>query len=122
MFPKFGDRLIVVIKQGEAAGRAFNTADRTIDNITTTIVFSYSKLNPYREIAKEQEQTDYSFIYLCGGDLRPLNYKVVPVHRVFRYVGIDVTSFMDLIEGGGAFVLDLWKRVVPKKPSSQDIF
>jgi hypothetical protein len=31
------------------------------------------------------------------------------------------TSFMDLIEGGGAFVRDLWKRVVPKKPTSQDI-
>ncbi|PMD40831.1 hypothetical protein L207DRAFT_459618 [Hyaloscypha variabilis F] len=26
-------------------------------------------------------------------------------------------SFMDLIEGGGAFVRDLWKRVVPKKPT-----
>jgi hypothetical protein len=32
------------------------------------------------------------------------------------------TSFMELIEGGGAFVRDLWKRVVPKKPTSQDIF
>ena len=27
------------------------------------------------------------------------------------------TSFMELIEGGGAFVRDLWKRVVPKKPA-----
>jgi hypothetical protein len=27
------------------------------------------------------------------------------------------TSFMDLIEDGGAFVRDLWKRVVPKSPS-----
>jgi hypothetical protein len=32
------------------------------------------------------------------------------------------TSFMELIEGGGAFVRDLWKRVVPKKLTSQDIF
>ncbi len=32
------------------------------------------------------------------------------------------TSFMDLIEGGGAFMRDLWKRVVPKKPTSRDIF
>jgi hypothetical protein len=28
------------------------------------------------------------------------------------------TSFMDLIKGGCAFVRDIWKRVVPKKPSS----
>jgi len=27
---------------------------------------------------------------------------------------------MDLIKGGGAFVRDLWKRVVPKKPTSRD--
>lgn len=27
------------------------------------------------------------------------------------------TSFIELIEGGGAFVRDLWKRVVPKKPA-----
>jgi hypothetical protein len=50
---KFGDRLIVVIEQGGIAERTFNAADRTINNITTTIVFSYFKLNPYREIAKE---------------------------------------------------------------------
>lgn len=31
------------------------------------------------------------------------------------------TSFMELIEGGGAFVRDLWKRVVPKKPAGDMI-
>ncbi len=83
--PKFGDRPIVVIEQGGTAERTFNAADRIIDNITTTIVFSYYKLNPYREIAKEQEQTDYSFIYLCGGDLSPPNHQVVPARRDGRY-------------------------------------
>jgi hypothetical protein len=28
-------------------------------------------------MAKEQLQPDYSFIYLYGRDLRPLNYKVL---------------------------------------------
>ena len=81
---------MVVIEQGGAAERTFNAANRTINNIATTIVFSYYKLNPYREIAKEQEQTNYSFIYLYGGDLRPPNYKVVPARRVFRHAGMDV--------------------------------
>lgn len=39
------------------------------------------------------------------------NFEVVSKH----------TSFMDLIEGRGAFVRDVWKRVMPKKPTSQDI-
>ena len=30
------------------------------------------------------------------------------------------TSFIELIKGGGAFVRDLWKRVVPKKPALGD--
>ena len=36
--------------------------------------------------------TDYSFIYLCGGDLRPLNHKVIPARRVFRHAGMDVND------------------------------
>jgi len=83
---------MVVIEQGGIAERTFNAADGTIHNITTTIIFSYSKLNTCREIAKEQEQTNYSFIYLYGGDLRPLNHEVVPARRVFRHVGIDVSQ------------------------------
>jgi hypothetical protein len=35
------------------AKKAFNTINGIIDNITTTIVFSYYKPNSYREIAKE---------------------------------------------------------------------
>jgi hypothetical protein len=54
MVPKFEDRPIAIIEQGGTAERAFNAINRTIDNMTTTIVFSYCKLNPYREIAKEQ--------------------------------------------------------------------
>jgi len=83
---------MVVIEQGGAAERTFNAANRTINNIATTIVFSYYKLNPYREIAKEQEQTNYSFIYFCGGDLRTLNHEVIPARRVFRHAGIDVND------------------------------
>jgi hypothetical protein len=45
---------MVAIKQGATAERTFNAADGIIDNITTTVVFSYCKLNTYREIAKEQ--------------------------------------------------------------------
>jgi hypothetical protein len=41
MVPKFGDRLIVIIEQGGTAKRAFDAINRTIDNMTTTIVFSY---------------------------------------------------------------------------------
>jgi hypothetical protein len=81
---------MVVIEQGGTAERTFNAANGTINNITTTIVFSYYKLNPYKEIAKEQEQTNYSFIYLCGRDLRPPNHEVIPARRVFRYAGMHV--------------------------------
>jgi hypothetical protein len=33
----------------------------------------------------------------------------------------EYTSFIELIEGRGAFMRDLWKRVVPKKPTPRDI-
>jgi hypothetical protein len=39
---------MVVIKQGGTVEKTFNAANETIDNIITTIVFSYSKLNSYR--------------------------------------------------------------------------
>ena len=45
---------MVIIEQGGIAERAFNAVDGTIDNMTTTIVFSYYKPNACREIAKEQ--------------------------------------------------------------------
>ena len=48
MVPKFGKRPMVIIEQGGTAERAFNTVDGTIDNMTTTIVFSYYKPNPCR--------------------------------------------------------------------------
>ena len=44
---------MIVIKQGGITKRTFDAADRTINNITTTIIFSYYKLNTYKEIAKE---------------------------------------------------------------------
>ncbi len=55
---------MVAIKQGATAERTFNAANGTIDNMTTTIVLSYCKLNTYREIVKEQKQTDYNFIHV----------------------------------------------------------
>jgi hypothetical protein len=54
MVPKLGYRSIGITEQGGIAERAFNAIDRAIDNITTTIILSYCKPNPYREIAKEQ--------------------------------------------------------------------
>jgi hypothetical protein len=44
---------IIIIEQGRTAKRAFNAINGTINNMTTTIVFSYYKPNPCREIAKE---------------------------------------------------------------------
>jgi hypothetical protein len=91
MVPKFGDRSTVIVEQGGIAKRAFNAADGTVNKITTTLVFFNCKPTPYREIAKEQLQTNYNFIYLCGRDLRPLNHEVVPARRVFRHAGMDVS-------------------------------
>jgi hypothetical protein len=51
--PKYRDRPIVIVEQGGTAQRALNDINRTSDNMTTTIVFSYCKQNPCREIAKE---------------------------------------------------------------------
>jgi hypothetical protein len=45
---------MVIIEQGGTAERAFNAVDGTVNNMTTTVVFSYYKLNFCREIAKEQ--------------------------------------------------------------------
>jgi hypothetical protein len=54
MAPKFGDRLIVLIEQGGTARAALDAADKTIDSIITTVVFSYCQSNPCRKAAKEQ--------------------------------------------------------------------
>ena len=54
MVPKFRDRPMVVIEQMVTPELAFNTVNRTIDNITTTVVFFYCKPNTCREMAKEQ--------------------------------------------------------------------
>jgi hypothetical protein len=94
-----------MLEQGGTAERAFNAVDGTIDNMTTTVVFSSCKPNPCREIAKEQWQTGYNFIYLCGRDLKPLNYEVVSARRVFRHAGMDVTlntTFMPEARSPGA--------------------
>lgn len=42
--------------------------NRTIDGIAKLQYFSDCKSSLRREIAKEQWQTDYNFIYLPGGD------------------------------------------------------
>jgi hypothetical protein len=91
MVPKFGGRLIVIVEQGRTAERTFIATKGTLEIMTTTQVFSYCKRNICREIAKEQLQTNYNFIYLCGRDLRPPTHEVVPARRVFRYAGIDVS-------------------------------
>jgi hypothetical protein len=53
MVPKFRYRPIFEVEQGVVTKTAFDAVDRTINSITKTIVFSYCKSNPYREIAKE---------------------------------------------------------------------
>ncbi|PVH76105.1 vWA-like protein [Cadophora sp. DSE1049] len=45
--PELGDRPIVMIEQGATAEAAFNAVDGTVNNMTTTGVFSYRKPNPY---------------------------------------------------------------------------
>ena len=81
---------MVMIEQGVIATAAFDALNRTIDSIAKLQYFSNCKSSPCREIAKEQEQTNYNFIYLCGGDLRLLNHVVFSAHRVFRHAGMDV--------------------------------
>ena len=79
-----------MIEQGLIATLAFNALNRTTDSIAKLQYFSDCKSSPCREIAKEQYQTDYNFIYLRGGASTPSNYKVFSAHRVFRHAGIDV--------------------------------
>jgi hypothetical protein len=43
-----------MIEQGGTAESAFNAVDRTIDNMSTIVGFSYYKPDPYIEIAKYQ--------------------------------------------------------------------
>lgn len=48
MFPKFGEKLMVMIEQGGTAERASNTANMTIDNIIITVVIFHYKPNSSR--------------------------------------------------------------------------
>src|ERR1700733_872355 len=93
MAPNSGDRSIEMIEQGLIAAAAFDALNRMTDSIAKLQYFSDCKSNPCREIAKEQYQTDYNFIYLRGGDSRPPNYKVFSAHKGFRHAGIDVTAY-----------------------------
>jgi hypothetical protein len=54
MVPKFGGSLIVRVEQGGTAERVFSATDGTVENMTTTQVFSYYKPNSCREIAKRR--------------------------------------------------------------------
>ena len=44
---------MVMMEQG-GVERTFNAVDGTVDNMTTTVVFSYCKPNPCRNMTKEQ--------------------------------------------------------------------
>jgi|SRR6266536_3541894 len=83
-----------MIEQELIAIVAFDALNRTTDSIAKLQYFFDYKSSPCREIAKEQYQTDYNFIYLRGRDSRPLNYKVFSVYWVFRHVGIDVSGIL----------------------------
>jgi hypothetical protein len=88
--PNSRDRLIVIIKQRAIAITAFDALNKMINSIAKLQYLSNCKLSPCREIVKEQYQATYNFIYLCGGDLRPLNHQVVLARRDFRDAGMDV--------------------------------
>jgi hypothetical protein len=79
-----------MIEQGVIAIAAFDALNRAIGSIAKLQYFSDCKSSPCREIAKEQLQTNYNFIYLRGGGLRPPNHEDFSAHRVFRHAGIDV--------------------------------
>ena len=83
-----------MIEQGVIATAAFDALNRTLDNIVKLLYFSDCKLSLCKEIAKEQLQTNYNFIYLCDRGLRPPKHKVFSAHRVFRHAGMDITKVL----------------------------
>ena len=53
MAPKLGGRPTFVVEQDGTVEVAFDAVNRTIDSMTTTAVFSYSKLESCGEIIDE---------------------------------------------------------------------
>ena len=80
-----------MIEQGQTVEVAFDGVDGTIDNMTTTVVFSHCKPDTCGEIAEEQEKIDDSFIYSRGEDIIPQNHEVVSAHRVSPHLRTNVT-------------------------------
>ena len=93
MAPKFGERAIVVMKQGGTAEAALDARDRMIDSMTITAVFYYCKPSSCGETAEEQRHTDYSFICSRGRRLRPLNNGFVSARWVSLHAGTDVILY-----------------------------
>lgn len=73
---------------------------------------------------KAQEVIDLARYAYSDGSTPDLETEIDGLRNLIcLYIAANVevvsehTSFMDLLEDGGAFVRDLWKRVVPKSPS-----
>ncbi|KAN0117088.1 hypothetical protein V8E51_003065, partial [Hyaloscypha variabilis] len=85
----------------------------------------HQALNTLRlDSSKAQEVVDLARYAYLDSSTPDLETKIDGLRKLIcLYIAANVdlvsehTSFMDLIEGGGAFVRDLWKRVVPKEPS-----
>jgi hypothetical protein len=89
--PEFRGQVDSHDRAGVIATAAFDAFNGTLDSIVKLLYFSDCKSTLCREIAKEQLQTNYNFIYLRGGGLRPLKHEVFSAHRVFRHAGMDIT-------------------------------
>jgi hypothetical protein len=79
------------------------------------------------DASKIQEVIDLARYAYLDGSTPGLETKIDGLRKlIYLYIAANVkvvsehTSFMDLIEGRGAFVRDLWKCVVPKKPTLGD--
>jgi len=52
------------MEQGGTADKAFNAIDGTINNTTTTTIFSYRKPFPSREMVEDSWHTEHNLICL----------------------------------------------------------
>jgi hypothetical protein len=82
----------------------------------------------YLDTSKVQEIIDlvrYTYLDSSTLDLETNIDKLRKLISLYIATNVEIiseyTSFMESIKGGGAFVRDLWKRVVPKKPTREMI-
>jgi hypothetical protein len=71
--------------------------DKTIDSITKIIGLSYCKPSFGKETTKEQQKTNYNFIYSRGKDLSLIYKELVSARRVFRHPVTEVVWTITLL-------------------------